>query len=176
MGTNVQATIRVFAQKVKGQIVFDLQSNYKKAGKLKFKNPKKGDFFDMNFVIEPNAFGLSFPAKLEAFWVAETACPTTHNYHNEFEALKVFGGDRTLQVRNWNRVPCEYWYALNFNSTTDGPQHLDPIIVNLNSYEQAADPDLSPGHILAIALAAAGTLAALFGLKSLFGKRDRRRR
>lgn len=129
----------------------------------------------MSFEIQPNMLDLKFRSNpTHAFWVGKTACPTQASQDPAFTPIRVYGNAQKLEVENKNLKNETFMFSLNFDSSI-GPLSYDPIIKNLNATGLHGKPrELTKAIVLAVAVA--GTIAALFGLKSLFDQdRDRRR-
>ena len=138
-------------------IRFDMTSSFKNGNELTFKNPKKGDWFDVDFnIIDKQDTGYLFPDDPEkAMFVTPVSnlsdpCPEDWNnpqYWAQFQATKVTKGNRTLQVKNLNETVQLYKFCLWFTKTpkANGPCiPYDPIGNNQNAGSGRSYAMLSP--------------------------------
>lgn len=127
-------------------IRFGMSSNYKQGGQLTFKNPKKGDWFEIDFnIIDDQKTGYVFPDdKKKAMYVktiSSTTDPCPDNwddpqYWDQFEAKAVTSGNKTLKVKNLNETIQLFAFCLWFTKTPkdNGPCiPYDPIGSNQNA-------------------------------------------
>ena len=158
---------------------FEMTSGLKNGNELTFKNPKKGDWFDVDFnIVDQHDTGYLFPDDPQkAMYVIPVnsitdPCPEDWGkpeYWGQFSAKKVTKGHRTLEVTNLNETVQLYKFCLWF---TQDPKSngacipYDPIGNNQNGGFGRTYAMLSP---INLAIGAAGIvvvvlLAREFGL------------
>lgn len=138
-------------------IRFEMASSFKNGNELTFRNPKKGDWFDIDFnIIDQHDTGYLFPDDPEkAMYVKPVnnvtdPCPEDWNrpeHWAQFAARKVTKGNRTLQVKNLNETVQLYKFCLWFTTTPEanGPCiPYDPIGNNQNAGSGQSFALLSP--------------------------------
>jgi peptidoglycan hydrolase-like protein with peptidoglycan-binding domain len=127
-------------------IRFEMNSNFGNGQELTFKNPKKGDWFEIDFnIVDPDKTGYLFPDDpAKAMYVkpvsnVDEPCPENWDdpqYWPVFEAQKVTKGNRTLQVKNTNPTVQLFKFTLWVTQTPkdNGPCiPYDPIGDNRNA-------------------------------------------
>ena len=127
-------------------VTFSMSSTYKQGNELTFKNPKKGDWFEIDFNIsDPDNTGYVFPDdKTKAMYVktindVTDPCPNDWNdpqYWDQFKAQTVTGNNKTLKVKDLNETVQLFAFCLWFTKTPkqNGPCiPYDPIGSNQNA-------------------------------------------
>jgi hypothetical protein len=149
MGTaqpaSVDITITPDPSKPDG-VSFSMSSSFKQGNELTFKNPKKGDWFEIDFnIVDPQNTGYLFPDdKKKAMYVKTISdvtekCPDDWNdpqYWDQFVAQTVTGNNRTLKVKDLNETIQLFAFSLWFTKTPkdNGPCICyDPIGSNQNA-------------------------------------------
>ena len=179
MGTAQTATVDVTLTPDSNEpngIKFGMASSFKNGDELTFKNPKKGDWFDVDFnIVDPHDTGYLFPDDpAKAMYVSPVdnvtdPCPENWDqpaYWAQFTATKVTKGNRTLEVKNLNETVQLYKFCLWLTKTPkdNGPCiPYDPIGNNQNAGSGQKFLLFSPTTI-AIA-AAIVVIVALFAFK-----------
>ncbi|HEY4071331.1 MAG TPA: hypothetical protein VGM04_07230 [Sphingomicrobium sp.] len=159
---------------------FWLDPNYSKVGKKKtqnltFNNENTFDGFDLTFVIDDDtkkdfkfmdigtlANGDPDP-DVAPMWVKTVPnlggqdCPD-REFWDQFKAVKVYGNNKKLDVRNENKDKQCFKFALRF-STTKGPVMYDPGGTNLNGTHPIFN--ITPLVVAAIGGAIVGSLITL---------------
>jgi hypothetical protein len=160
-------------------IRFEMSSSFKNGNELTFKNPKKGDWFDIDFnIVDQDDTGYLFPDDPEkAMYVKPVdnvtdPCPENWDdpqHWDQFQAKKVTKGHRTLEVKNLNETIQLYKFCLWFTKSPkdNGPCiPYDPIGSNQNAGSNRSFAMLSPINLaIGTATVAVVVLAAYeFGL------------
>jgi len=148
MGTAQNASVDVVITpdpKAPNGVSFSMDSNLKQGSELTFKNPKKGDWFEVDFnIVDDQNTGYRFPNdKTKAMYVKTISnvtdpCPDDWNdpqYWDQFKAQAVTNNNCTLKVKDLNETVQLFAFCLWFTKTPkdDGPCiPYDPIGSNQN--------------------------------------------
>lgn len=152
MARDVPGRVNIIAHldsTAEGGIRWDMQSKFKKGGRLVFENEWKGDEFLITFDLDDKTgLNLVCPDNLDdAMWVSagvekgDPECPKLTACHNEvFRAVEVGpkGNPTRLTVRNKNNKPENVAFSLRYipkNKPQNDPKNFvifDPISENKN--------------------------------------------
>lgn len=135
------------------------------AAKLKFNNPKIGDYFLVTFHLDDKTSpkkGLVFQQQLgDALWVREESkgCPQTKCAMNGvFEPIYLSSDRRELTVVNLNQVEQKLAFALNVEDSAGASFSYDPIVDNNNGGQPLSEADS-----LTVPILVGGAVAVLLG-------------